>query len=481
MRMLIWPLALLTSQVWAQAPQTVNKEFAKYYFESAQKDKRIQYIEDNIYNQPRHETQPGCRVLKRPQPPFSDVEKRVDEVIELVNKKFSQSMAENPEIKNQFEADLKAIASDPSCKEEDNICRGKLVATAKFHYENLRPDIPGCKGYDGSNYNQACELEKKYRSQRLETYSRGGLDARATYTDQLVAELNRTTNEILKRSLHRSLGFTKGSKKQPPVEVFDMQIPEICAQGPFAFNLQENLYKDPIVALAPVSPEPVKKPEPKPCEIQVTESMFVPLNFDEGRATVGADQVEPVKKAINDFMAQNNKLNVSSVQVTSNSSRTPFYISVGGKKVIDPKSDEKNLELAKQRSAFAEKALSELKSSQERLASATLETKFSLAGPAFDAKDLNNRFVTKQTPGYQEKVKEYFNANKNVLLNQAVIKSPEELLNQNRFTNLYQVKYKPFQGFRIVITGTDTRKCEEDKKAEDKKSGKGGAKIGKEE
>ena len=121
MKKIYWSLSIITLSAWAQAPQPVDKEFAKYYFDSAQKEKRIQYIEDNIYNQPRHETQPGCRVLKRPQPPFNDVEKRVDEVIELVNKKFSQSMAENPEIKKQFEADLKAIASDPSCKEEDNM------------------------------------------------------------------------------------------------------------------------------------------------------------------------------------------------------------------------------------------------------------------------------------------------------------------------------------------------------------------------
>ena len=470
MKKLALVLFVLPASVWAQASQPTK--FASYYFDEAQKEKRIQFIEDNIYNQPRYPgQQPGCAELKRPQPPFTDVSKRAEEIIDLVNQKFSKAFSENPKIKEAFEKELREVAADKSCSEVDNVCRGKLMATSMFHYENLRPDMPGCKGYakqdpmDNKNYDRHCELELKYRGEYLDTYSQGGLDARAEYTDQLVSSLNNVTDEILKKTLHKSLGFTKGTKKVPSIEVFAMDVPEICSKSPFVFNLRMNLYKEPFSALEPVKKEE-EKPKLTPCVEEKISlySEFVPLNFDEGRSEVGASQIDPVKNKIDAFILANPNMIITDISVSSNSSRTPYYKpGPSGKKVIDPDSDKRNLDLAEQRSSYAAKALNDLKSSNLELAKVNFETKFALAGPAFVAKDLNNRFVTKDSPDYEKKVMDIYTENKDLLEKEALIKSPDDLKDEKRFSNLYQVKYKPFQGFRINISGykKETMKCGE--------------------
>ena len=98
-----------------------------------------------------------------------------------------------------------------------------------------------------------------------------------------------------------------------------------------------------------------QKPPPIPCveEKLTLYSEFVPVNFEEGRSTVGADQVGPVKAQIQNFIGANPNMIISEISVTSSSSRIPFYISKG---VIDPHSDRRNLDLAKQRADFAKKA-----------------------------------------------------------------------------------------------------------------------------
>ena len=190
-------------------------------------------------------------------------------------------------------------------------------------------------------------------------------------------------------------------------------------------------------------------------------SEFIALNFDERRTEVGIDQVQPVKSKIKAFIEANPTLIITDIAVVSSSSKAPLYISVGGRKLIDPNSDAKNMSLAQERARFASQSLNELKASSSLLSKVNFTASAVLAGPDFIPKDLNNRFVTKMSQNYEKQVKEVYAELKDSLEQDALVKSEKELLDESRFSNLYQVKYKPFQGFRLSISGY--KKCSDAK------------------
>jgi hypothetical protein len=206
------------------------------------------------------------------------------------------------------------------------------------------------------------------------------------------------------------------------------------------------------------------------CQEQKQElySEFVPTHFDKGRTTVGADEIDPVKLKIENFIISNQDLLLTDISVHSYSSRAPFFMS---KTQLDPKSDEKNFILAQERSVFVEKALQELKKSRSELSETIIRTQSSLAGPAFERMDLNTRFVTRMTPGFEEKIKSLFIENKELFKQEALISSADMLLNEQKYVNYYQAKFKPFQGFKISIYGykKDQLKCSESFSLKNKK------------
>lgn len=188
---------------------------------------------------------------------------------------------------------------------------------------------------------------------------------------------------------------------------------------------------------------------------------FVQTSIEKDRSTVGLDEVSPVQKKITDFIKGNPELVVTEVLVTSATARIPFYHLEGKKKVIDPKSDEKNLALAESRAVFAVQGL-------KSLAPIKVKTKVEIAGPDFSPLHLNGRFMTSMTANYDNMVKDYFDQNKKMYEEKAFIKNSKELLNPERFLNFYQVMYKPFHGFRIEISGH--KKCAEKNKPLEKSS-----------
>lgn len=193
----------------------------------------------------------------------------------------------------------------------------------------------------------------------------------------------------------------------------------------------------------------------------ILHSEFILQNFDERRTEVGIDQVQPLKLKLKAFIDSNPTLTITDVAVTSSSSKVPLYMSVGGRKIIDPNSEARSLSIAQDRARFASKALMEIKSSHSALLTANFSAAAALVGPEFTPRELNNRFVTRQSPDYEKQVKALFEEIKDSLAEEALIKSEKDLLDESRFTNLYQAKYKPFQGFRLVISGF--KKCSEKK------------------
>lgn len=197
--------------------------------------------------------------------------------------------------------------------------------------------------------------------------------------------------------------------------------------------------------------------ENKPSDSCVEESKllhdeFIPIDFDKGRSTVGADQVEPVKLVLQKFVSDHSTIVITDVEIISSASKTPFYLTQGKKKVLDPQSDKKNFNLAKDRVSFVEKAFEEIKKNSS-FQKVKLHTKAMLSGPDFSSKDLNDRFVTQMTEGYEDKIEKLYQLHKTDFEEVALKKDSKDLLKQDQFVNLYQAKFKPFLGFKLSIKG----------------------------
>ncbi len=179
---------------------------------------------------------------------------------------------------------------------------------------------------------------------------------------------------------------------------------------------------------------------------------FVPTDFID-RASVGRDQVEPLRAHIINFITANPAARITDIVVTASSAKLPFYILSGKRKVIDPQSMTRNATLARERSEFALALLREIKVSKSQLSGSQISTRSELGGPDFARIDLNARFVTPMTPGYSDQVRSFYSENKTIYENQALQSSVDPLLVESDYPNLYQVKFKPFQGLRLEISG----------------------------
>jgi len=192
-----------------------------------------------------------------------------------------------------------------------------------------------------------------------------------------------------------------------------------------------------------------------PCvdEKQTLHQEFIEAYFDEGRTSVGKDQIEPIKEKIATFIREHHEMVITDIFVTVTSAKTPFYISDNGKKKLDPQSNERNLKIITDRAGFTEVVLNELKKSSSSYEKIKFSTKAELAGPDFSPMDLNGRFVTKMSPGYVEKLEVNFKKNQKLYTEQAFINDYQVLFDENKYVNLYQARFKPFHGFRIEMKG----------------------------
>jgi hypothetical protein len=407
------------------------------YFHPAHKMGEMKIYKDRLYR--------GCSDLKEQQDPVSpqEVRRLAISVKSIVSENFSQAFNENPKVKLAFERDVNAFLTDLSCQRTANDCRARLIGLSLYYYMNLRADLPECKTYsDSKDKPEICEVEKRLRSRLLQGVhgSNYGKAGPQMYRKQLLAAKNNATMELFnllmvkdKTNLHICNSVQSGL-----VHHYALETDE---PGQF---------------VAGVDPEyDPRKNIPKECveEKVVLYSEFYPANFDEGRSTVGRDQVEPIKKKIADFLKSHPEVIPTDITVISSSSKTPFYKNVGGKKVIDTESDKRNLSIAKERAFFVERALSEIKESSSLYKTIAFTAKAELAGPDFVPTDLNDRFVTRMTPGYVEKIESMYKKYEKSFKDQALKESAMDLLDEAQFVNLYQAKFKPFHGFKIVVTG----------------------------
>lgn len=427
---------------WFMLVFTVTGALAQQeYFTPDNKKEGVAYYKKRIYA--------GCSDLKEKQEPVSveDMRKLVANTVKVVEENFSKSFDENPKVREAFKKDMFEVLKDKSCQLEGNDCRAKLLGLSIYYYQQFRANIPECEKYVkhepmSKGYNTQCEIELKYRESSFQGVhnSTYGLPGIASYKKELVAYKNNTTIQLFslimqkdKTNLHICNPVQSGIVHQYALDIDDA--------GDYYVGLDPEF--------------DIRKNMPKECKEEklVLYSEFLPTSFDEGRSTVGNDQVDPIKKKVLNFIQANPDMIVTDVAVTSSSSKTPFHTMVAGKKVIDPKSNEKNLALAQERANFAEKVFNEIKSSSSQLKNINFQTKAELAGPDFEPMDLNDRFVTRMTPGYIERIESVYQKNKKLYEEQALKTSSNDLLDEKQFVNLYQAKFKPFQGFKIVING----------------------------
>jgi hypothetical protein len=472
----------LTAQAQVVNAPLPTAQIQNYYTDAGQKE-NVDYFKDLILE--------GCTTPLAKQPPIDQEELSfdVDHVKAILQDKFSKSFAENPQIKTMMDKALDAIAADPSCAQSGNDCRTRLVATATYFMQPLRPNVPGCEGYvkydyttkaakkkraEDNGYVKECEAELLLRQKSLKGVGRsnGGMDQRGAYQDILIQEQNNALMDIQQLVLLETEDKEYKKKKLFQLNKSAMNI-AVC--GPvangviYSYPLKIGLYGEAFGGLEtnkPVAkkPDPVPEKKTEPCveEIKVLHSEFVPMNFEEGSSTVKSSEIKPVKQKIEDFISSHSNLVITNIDVTSSASKTPFYKTEGSKKVYDKEySDGKNLALSESRANFAQTALDSIKSGHPELAEAKYTTVGAINGPDFDKDDLSDREVTSKDPKYKAQVEKLYTQYKEMLAKDAMIKSSQELLDTKRFTNLYEAKYKPYQGFKIVISGysKEARKC----------------------
>lgn len=414
-----------------------------FYFSPENKKAGLEYYKKSIYE--------GCTSLKNLQDPLTPQEMKtyVEQVMKLVNEDYSRAFKENPLVKIALEKDMDALARDSNCQRLGNDCRARLVTIPLFYYQRLRPDIPGCQDYvpEKSPLNSQCEVEFKFRSKDLKSVPKNyGTYGIGTYKEELTVIKNNTILRTFQTVMYK-----------------DKRNLHICQEDSwYRYRLNVN---DPGVYYQGLNPEddPTRK-IPSDCleEKIVLEQTFIPTDFED-RSTVGEDQIDPLKKYIQDYIKSNPETIVTDVEVISNSAKLPFYITKDGKKVIDPESQKKNIKLSQERAFFAKKVLEKMKASGSDYSKIEMSFKATLAGPDFRPTDLNERFVTRMTPGYLERIEALYKNHEKEYKTKAFTNAAYELLDPKKFGNLYQAKFKPFQGFRIIISGykKELMKCTE--------------------
>lgn len=409
------------------------------YFTPQNKEDGLSHFKDLIYR--------GCSDLKEKQDALTpkDLMTLSEFTKNLVNESFSQAFADNPKVKAAFEKDLDSLSKDQTCFQTGNNCRAKLLGLAIYYYQTFRPDLVECKVINKDK--DLCEAEKKYRKNSLQGVhaSSYGASPVSRYKKQLIQAKNDLTNELFKLIMHK--------------DKINLHICNSVQSGlVHQYALEMNEPGDYFAGIDP-NYDPAKSLQKECVEEKVTlHQEFIMANFDEGRNTLGRDQVEPLNVFISNFVKSNPEFIVTDVTVTVASSKTPLYTTIGGKKVIDPESNKKNLSVVTERASFVSKMLNE-----STYKSIKFQVRAELSGPEFEPMDLNDRFVTRMTPGYLEKVEMLYKKFQKDYEGKAFLTSSAPLMNEKQYVNLYQAKFKPFHGYSIHFTGhkKEEMKCEE--------------------
>lgn len=165
---------------------------------------------------------------------------------------------------------------------------------------------------------------------------------------------------------------------------------------------------------------------------QLLHQEFLLTAFGKESRTIDVKDAESVVARVKKYVSENPKNKIEKIQVTVCTSAWSL------------KGNE-NLDLAKQRSDIMSQELKKL--------TWPSEVSYRVCGPEFDPKDLNDRFVTRESPLFQERFERLL-ANKelrSLYTSEALVENMETLLD---YSSPFQAKYRPFQGNQIKIWGS---------------------------
>lgn len=194
---------------------------------------------------------------------------------------------------------------------------------------------------------------------------------------------------------------------------------------------------------------------------QILHKEFVPTAFGIKSRTIDSKDGDAVSKVIESYKIENPGAEILRIELQTCTSDYELPQNT----ITNRKIDE-HLKLAEERHSMVTAQLSKVKKFQ-------IAGKPKLCGPTFESKDLNDRFVTKESGAiYDQKFNQLLSDSEFVkqLKEDALVEDPQSL--KARYPSPFLAKFKPFQGIRVFIIGKLKKKAETIEKPKEQPSGK---------
>jgi len=181
---------------------------------------------------------------------------------------------------------------------------------------------------------------------------------------------------------------------------------------------------------------------------QLLHKSFIPTAFGIKSRTIDSKDGDAVIKAIETFKLQQPDAIISRIELQTCTSDYELPQNT----ITNRKVDE-HVKLAEERHAMVTGQLTKIK--------LNVAGKSKLCGPTFESKDLNDRFVTKESGEiYTQKFQQLLNDQEFIsqLKEDALVEDPQSL--KSKYPTPFLAKFKPFQGIRLFIFGNTKKKAE---------------------
>lgn len=194
---------------------------------------------------------------------------------------------------------------------------------------------------------------------------------------------------------------------------------------------------------------------------QILHKEFVQTAFGIKSRTIDSKDGDAVSKVIENYKIENPASEITRIELQTCTSDYELPQNT----ITNRKIDE-HLKLAEERHNMVTAQLSKAKRFQ-------IAGKHKLCGPTFESKDLNDRFVTKESGAiFDQKFNQLLGDPEFVgqLKEDALVEDPQTL--KSRYPSPFLAKFKPFQGIRVFIVGKLKKKAETSEKPKEQPSGK---------
>jgi len=421
--------------------------------------------------------------------PQQNKNEEAKKVLDLFDNNYVSAIKENPELAKAFKNDVKNWQDNENCSGNAiPSCRAKLVAIYSYYTKYLRPNLPECVNKNkNKNKNQSidqsinyCEIEKENWSKSLKSLSRPiGLPDVSGYLNKL-NDIVIINDQIIKNLMLRdnSSGTPMGWFHCNPKKKMDEEF------LPIIINWEPS-YKGLSVKPVPVelnSTEPKEKvvlttPKGEPCkeEKKVSKSANVFADFKTGESILQPAQTTAVIEGVRKLRKDNVNIIVTDIEILAVSSHSPYRGCEKSKEGPEECNYKRNLALANLRARSGMNAVVEAIRTDENFKNASISTGGKVSGPLYSKIDVGLK-SQKVTNELMEKMKASF---PDMYKSDAIL-SEEEMKDPKRIENMFDFKFKPFQGFKIIIKGfdTETYDCDDRKGVENSGSKPGNTKSG---